>query len=138
MSLLQELKYNLGTIYSDCEDIEIANHSQYGEEFVTISEMSKPKIARNNCWIVSNEIMEQLDLSEYATIDEVDMVGAAGSLCSHYAVYLSRGTEQVVLDFTARQFDSEAPFPYVVPLDVWYGYVKHVTGRPDLVLSIGE
>lgn len=136
-SILDDIRSNLDYIMEDVENIEVANHSAVGGEWVTIADMADADIARNNCWAASNEIYENLEVEEYANIAEVDIVGVVAEGVSHYAVYLANEEEEVVLDFTARQFDPTAPFPYVVPLNVWHGYLEHMTGKP-MTVTIGD
>lgn len=137
MSLLQELKAQSEEIFADMADLDVANHSRKGDEWVRVADMADPEIARNNCWAVSNEIYENFDLTAYAPIDEVDIVGVEAPGCTHYAVYLANHEEAVVLDFTARQFSPDAPFPFILPVDKWHAYMNHVTGR-GMELVIGD
>lgn len=137
MSLLQEIKMQLEEIYADSADLDVANHSRKGGEWVKISDMADPEIARNNCWAASNEIYENFDLSAYVALEEIDIIGVEAAGCTHYAVYLADGEESVVLDFTARQFSPDAPFPFVLPVANWHAYMNHVTGR-ELSLVIGD
>lgn len=136
-SILDGIRNNIDEIMDDVSGLEVANHSSTGGEWVSIADMADADIARNNCWVVSNEVYENIELEAYASIEEVDIVGVVAEGVSHYGVYLSNGTEEVVLDFTARQFDASAPFPYVVPLNVWKGYIEHMTGK-EMEIVIGD
>jgi hypothetical protein len=137
MTLLADIKENIAFIAEDAADLDVANHSVQGAEWVKVSDMTNPDIARNNCWVTSNEIYENVELEEYANIDEVDIIGVEATGCTHYAVYVANETEQVVIDFTARQFSPDAPFPFVMPVDKWHAYMEHVTGR-ELTISFGD
>jgi hypothetical protein len=137
MSLLQDIKSHLDEILYDASDLEIANHSRHGAKWVAVSDMADPDIARNNCWVTSNEIYENIDFSEFAETDEVDIIGVEAPGCTHYAIYLANSEESIVLDFTARQFSPDAPFPFVLPVANWHAYMNHVTGR-EMVLSLGD
>lgn len=137
MSLLQELKASIEEITFDVASLEVANHSRVGGDWVTVAEMEHPDIARNNCWAVSNEVYENFDLGAYVTLENIDIIGVEAPGCTHYAVYLSDGKESVVLDFTARQFSPDAPFPFVLPVTTWHAYMNHITGR-ELTLTLGD
>lgn len=138
MGLLEEVKDNVGFILEDVANLDVANHSSVGPEWVTVADMADPAIARNNCWATSGEIYEYTSLNTFAdSVEEIDIVGVEAPGCTHYAVYLANSTEQVVIDFTVRQFSPDAPFPFVLSLDSWHAYMQHVTNR-ELVLSIGE
>lgn len=137
MSLLEKVKYNLDEISSRVAKLDVANHAQVGDEWVTVADMADPAIARNNCWATSNEIYESGHIENIVHVEEVDIVGVESPGCTHYAVYLTDGEEEVVMDFTVRQFSPDAPFPYVVPLTTWHAYMKHITGL-DMALSVGD
>lgn len=137
MTLLADIKENIAFITEDAADLDVANHSAHGAEWVKVADMIDPDIARNNCWVTSNEIYENVELEEYASIDEVDIIGVEATGCTHYAVYVANQTEQVVIDFTARQFSPDAPFPFVLPVDKWHAYMEHVTGR-ELTIAFGD
>ena len=137
MGLLEDVKANVSFILEDAADLDVANHASVGPEWVKVSDMSDPAIARNNCWAASNEIYENVALESYAAIDEVDIVGVEAEGCSHYAVYVANSEEAVVLDFTVRQFSPDAPFPFILPVNKWHAYMNHVTGR-ELTLSLGD
>lgn len=136
-SILNDIRNNIDYIVDDVAEYEVANHSSTGGEWVTVADMADADIARNNCWVTSNEIYENLDIESYADIEEVDIVGVVAEGVSHYGVYLANSEEEVVLDFTARQFDPSAPFPYVVPLKVWHAYLEHMTGK-TMEITIGD
>lgn len=138
MGLLEEVKANVAFILEDVANLDVANHSSTGPEWVTVADMADPAIARNNCWATSNEVYENTSLNTFAdNVDEVDIVGVEATGCTHYAVYVANVDEQVVVDFTARQFSPDAPFPFVLPVAKWHAYMEHVTGR-ELVLSLGD
>lgn len=136
VSLLNTVKGNIADIIDDVLFLDVANHSKVGPEWVTVQDMADSDIARNNCWAVSNEIYENIEIDGLGA-DEVDIIGAEAPGCTHYAVYLANSEEAVVMDFTARQFSAEAPFPYIVPVNVWHAYMEHLTGR-ELQLVIGD
>jgi hypothetical protein len=137
VSLLTDIKANVEFILEDSLELAVANHSSVGAEWVTVADMADSSIARNNCWATSNEVYENVELEAYAHINEVDIVGVEATGCTHYAVYVANADEAVVIDFTARQFSPDAPFPFILPVDKWHAYMQHVTGR-NLELVIGD
>lgn len=137
MGLLEDIKSNISSILDDVADLDVANHAAVGPEWVKVSDMAIPSFARNNCWAVSNEIYENVELDAYADVAELDIVGVEATGCTHYAVYAANAEEAVVIDFTVRQFSPDAPFPFVLPVDMWHAYMNHVTGR-DMKLTLGD
>jgi len=137
VSLLTDIKANVEFILEDALPIDVANHSAVGGDWVTVADMADPAIARNNCWATSNEVYQNVEWEEYGQVDEVDIVGVEATSCTHYALYLANSEESVVVDFTARQFSPDAPFPFILPVDKWHAYMEHVTGR-KLELSLGD
>lgn len=137
MSLLEDVKYNLDEISARVAKLDVANHARVGGDWVTVADMADPAIARNNCWATSNEIYESRHIENIIHVEEVDIVGVESPGCTHYAVYLTDGEEEVVVDFTVRQFSPDAPFPFVLPVATWHAYMNHVTGL-EMTLSVGE
>lgn len=127
--LLERVKEEASELLADVENLEVANHARVGGDWVSISDMANPDIARNNCWVASNELYENADFEGYFPVEEVDIVGVTCEGNSHYAVYLAGYGEEVVFDVTARQFHPEAPFPLVMPLKMWHAYIEHMVGK---------
>lgn len=137
-SLLQTFKDFALDILDDVCEIPVPNRSTIGPLELTVGDMANPTAARGNCWVTSNELYEIVAWESYATVDEVDIVGVEAKGLTHYAVYLADQDEKIVLDFTARQFSPDAPFPMIMPVATWHAYMKHVTGRNDLELVVGD
>lgn len=118
-SLLEQLMDNLDEIYCDAEEIEFLNHSDDEAEYVTIYEMKNPDLARNNCAPASHQVIEDMALYLYADFDTVTTISIDEPWIRHYAVCFTKGDEEVVLDFTARQFNPNAPLLMALPRSQW-------------------
>lgn len=136
VSLLQDVKQNVDSIVAEALPLDFVNHSSVGRKQVTIADMQDGDIARGNCWVASNEVYMNLELDIDSIVD-VDIVGAVTDGCTHFALYVSNEDEEVVIDFTARQFHADAPFPFILSLHKWHAYMEHVTGR-TLELNFGD
>jgi hypothetical protein len=112
-----------------------------GMELRTLREFSDPKIASGSCWRVTNELIESVDFSEYGYWSQPDWANAVGSATKdginieHYAAFFE--SEQMVLDYTIRQFDENLPFPLVTSFDEWSRLMRVHLG-PNVDLSTGE
>lgn len=136
MSLLQDVKRNIDSLVAEALPLSFGNHSTVGAAQVTIADMVDGDVARGNCWVATNEIYMNAEV-DIPNVETVDIIGAEAIGCTHYALYVANEDEAVVVDFTARQFHSEAPFPFVLPVDKWHAYMEHVTGR-SLELNFGD
>jgi hypothetical protein len=100
---------------------EFANHGDehtYGG-FVTLAQLADGNIARNNCYIASEEIAELLGNEAFGA-ESMHTIAVANEDIFHavLAVYVD-DEEWYVIDFTARQFDEHLPFPYIAEQSEW-------------------
>lgn len=135
--LLNRIKEDADEFMDDVLDLDVANHSRVGGDWVTVADMANPDIARNNCWAASNELYENGDFEAYFPVEEVDIVGVTCEGNNHFAVYLANQEEEIVFDVTARQFHPEAPFPLVMPLKMWHAYIEHLLGK-EMDICLGD
>jgi len=88
-------------------------------ETFTISEMNQPELADGNCYHVSQTIKQSglLEDAEIVTVEDKD----GSEIQWHVAVAVPDPLtgEDIVYDYTASQFSSEFPFPYVSYYSVW-------------------
>lgn len=108
------------------EDLtEIPDHSGLGEEddFYSLSELREtPAYLANNCYAVSSELNETLELEGY-TSDLLSVAYADGK--SHHAVSLrSEDGEEIILDHTAAQYDYSLPIPFVAERSHWESVIR--------------
>lgn len=105
------------------DDIEFANHAGVGDEWLTLSDLSEQhddaEIFRNNCDAVSYAIAE-----DSTTEDNIRIVRLDFQEGCHVATYMTANEEDYVIDWTYRQYDIEAPFPYIAPKEQWLESVQ--------------
>jgi len=118
-------------------DIQILSHSvpTLGEN-LTLKDMSDPINAQANCWAVANEIMEVSSPHDFGA-NELEIVSLQNEKDYHAALYMTIGKSEVVVDYTARQFDPNLPFPLVASLADWKTTIGNHLGH-DTALFIGE
>lgn len=117
--------------FADCAgDLFFDSDNGAHDREVSLAEMADPEVAGNNCFAASTAVWQELDddppsgyrplMIELATTNPESPVDSG----VHWAVVLQApdGAE-MVLDFTARQFDAGLPWPLVAPVDEWRGLI---------------
>lgn len=137
-TLLEQLLNNLDEIYDDAMEIEFLNHSNSDDEYLTVYDMKSPDLARNNCAPVSWQVIEDMTLNLYATFDSVETICIDEPWIRHYAVCFTRGSEEIVLDFTARQFNCNAPLLMALPRAEWEQWLLSRTLVTTILDNISE
>lgn len=104
------------------DEEEIPDHSNAGRDWVTLRDMEDPVMAGNNChaatWYVVETLVESVGTEPDEEVYTVDMV-FTNDTC-HYAVkYTTSDGDDVIIDYTARQFSEDFPFPYVAQRETW-------------------
>lgn len=118
--------YVRDTIIAELADFldeeEIENHSSNGGDWTTLRSMQDPTTAGNNChaatWYVVETVVEQIGTEPDENVDAADMVFSDGS-CHYGAQFTTSDGERVIIDYTARQFSEDFPFPYIAQRQVW-------------------
>lgn len=116
-------------VLAEYPDLQIADHSPARQDTVRLDELGEPRLALGNCWAATNEVIEEVGAAEFGAewLDEITIrrtrLGGqhvailAGDLDGHY-----------VIDYTARQFHPELPFPYVAGIEEWKDRVESSSG----------
>jgi hypothetical protein len=120
-------------VAEEYENLDIANHSDVGEEWVTLGDMADPAIARNNCYIASSEIVQNIDPAEFGAerLNVVSLTSKEANV-THGAVKATIDGKEMIFDFTARQFDPELPYPYVADHDTWQKTIEKGYGFGEM------
>ena len=108
-----------------------------GEEVVndisTISDMANPERAHNNCGFTSERAIYALSNHVLPHGLILTYTGIQTPAGNHYAVLVSEECkpkeESVIIDFTARQFDSSMPFPLIMDCWEWQVWTESHIGR---------
>lgn len=113
--------------FNSCLETEFPNHSPFcDEEFVTVEQCADSTIAANNCHIVSSVLIEEAGVGDLISLEfNNDSI--------HDAILVG----DMVFDYTTRQFNEEAAFPYTADIATWKEFIDtsahekygiHVTG----------
>lgn len=121
-------------IVSECGDLVFPSNF-IGEEPETfrLHDVMDPATARNRCSRVTEVIIDSLDFSSLSPGLTAKFTGIQSPGGNHYAILISKEGEpeenSVILDFTARQYDSEASFPLIMDCWEWQVWTESKLGR---------
>ncbi|GAA4032759.1 hypothetical protein GCM10023063_15110 [Arthrobacter methylotrophus] len=116
-------------VLAEFPDLEIIDHSPARQGTVTLQELGDPRLALGNCWAATNEVIEEVGASEFGAdwLDEITIRrNRLGG--QHIAILAGDRDGDYVIDYTARQFHPELPFPYVAGVDEWHAAVERASG----------
>lgn len=101
-------------VLEEYADLEILDHSPAGRDTVRLGELGDPNLAAGNCWAATAEIIEQVGASEFEAewLEEITIrrTRLGGQ---HVAILTGDRDGRYVIDYTARQFQPDLPFPFV-------------------------
>jgi len=97
--------------------------SNYGDDdtydkLITIAQLANGDIARNNCLIASRELVEVAEDNSFGG-ERPHLIAIANEDTYHAAIATWVENDWYVIDFTARQFDPNLPFPLVAQQWTW-------------------
>lgn len=117
-------------VLTEYGDLEIMDHSPARRETVQLAELGDPRLALGNCWAATNELIEQVGATEFGAewLDEI-MIRRKRLGGHHVALLAGDRDGTYVIDYTARQFHPEVPFPYIAPVDEWLAKVQATSGQ---------
>lgn len=116
-------------VLAEFPDLEIMDHSPARQSTVTLAELGDPRLALGNCWAATNELIEEVGAVEFGAewLDEITIRRRrAGG--QHVAILAGDRDGYYVIDYTARQFHPELPFPYVAGVEEWHAAVERASG----------
>jgi hypothetical protein len=116
-------------VLAEFPDLEIMDHSPARQGTVALGELGEPRLALGNCWAATNEIIEEVGAVEFGAewLDEIT-IRRARLGGQHVAVLAGDRDGDYVIDYTARQFHPELPFPYVAGVEEWKSAVERASG----------
>lgn len=116
-------------VLEEFPDLEFDNRSGLDGDTMMLHEMGEPLSADGNCESVSDAVIE-LGAAELGAerLDKATILDPTGGF--HCAVVAGKGDQEWVVDYTLRQFDDQADFPYVGTLDDWHAKIQSSTGLP--------
>lgn len=111
-------------------DLEIMDHSPARRHAVQLQELGDPRLALGNCWAATNELIERVGAAEFGAewVDEITI--RRTRLGGHHVAVLAGDTDGLyVIDYTARQFHPDLPFPYVAGVKEWLDKITVTSGQ---------
>lgn len=117
-------------VLAEYGDLEILDHSPVRQHTVQLQELGNPRLALGNCWAATNEVIEQVRATGLGAewVDEITIrrrrLGG-----QHVAILAGDLDGYYVIDYTARQFHPDLPFPYVAGVDEWMARVATASGQ---------
>ena len=116
-------------VLQDYADLEIMDHSPARQGTVTLEELGDPRLALGNCWAATNEVIEEAGASAFGAdwVDEITIkrrrLGG-----QHVAILVADPDGMYIVDYTARQFSPDLPFPFVAGVKDWIAAVARASG----------
>lgn len=116
-------------VLDEFPDLQFVNRSGLSGDSMMLHQMGEPLAADGNCESASDAVIA-LGAAELGAekLDKATILDPTGGF--HCAVVAGRGSEEWVVDYTLRQFDDQADFPYVGTIDDWHAKVQDATGLP--------
>ena len=116
-------------VLDEFPDLEFQNRSGLPGERMMLHMMGDPLSADGNCE-ASTDAVIGLGAAELGAdrLDKATILSPTGGF--HCAVVAGKSGSEWVVDYTMRQFDEHADFPYVGTLDDWHRKVQDATGLP--------
>lgn len=95
----------------------------------TVADMADRLKATNNCWDASEAVLKRhlTDFQVYA--ERVLVSGIQTPAGNHYAILCIKGEHEIIIDYTARQFDETVAYPLVIDAYQWQEWVESKIGR---------
>jgi hypothetical protein len=115
----EEIEIEISETLDYADELEFLNHGDDKHRgILTLGDLVKnPKHMRGNCLPVSEIIVENNQLSDDYKVNVAEIKYERGM---HAAVEIVTPDNKVfIIDYTMRQFDADAPFPYVGQKSQW-------------------
>ena len=125
--LVDQMRESIDFILIDLEGSEFANQNlQVSKPMLGIADLADGELAANNCYDASKHVINSGALSHLDDIEKTSIITVSdGDSEYHSAIYLKdKNGNEMVLDFTARQFDPGAQFPVAVTLGDWESFME--------------
>jgi hypothetical protein len=111
LEIPEDVEREIDEIFNYAHEIEFLNHGDSKDEYLTVQDIiDNNKLIRGNCLAVTHGIIENHMLNDDYEVSAATLAYEKGY---HAAVQIKHQDETMILDFTMRQFDSEAPLPYI-------------------------
>ena len=101
-------------------DLIFLNHGDYIAygEYVNLLQMADGDIAQGNCYRASCFVVDLLENEAFGG-ENMHVIAISDGEAFHAALAMSVDDNWYIVDFTARQFDENLPFPYIATQDEW-------------------
>lgn len=93
-------------------------------------DLANPKESSGRCWLetdklhallLENEVPHKIAYAENLD-DPYERYNNLGQYGNHYAIYVPE--EELIVDYTLRQFDPDCPHPFVGSKESWFKYLS--------------
>lgn len=99
----------------------------------TLKDLQNPQVAKNNCGIVSAQILAEFNFSSLIPTVTGQFTGIQTVAGNHFGILLSKSDlpeeTSVIIDFTATQFDRNASIPLIMDCWEWQIWTEDKLGR---------
>jgi hypothetical protein len=117
------------------DNIIVKNHGANFRNMpqVGLKDMPDGDIARGNCWAISQKIIDSIPAQHFnaSWLDEISITSGTRGL-GHTAILVGDKSGYYVIDYTARQFNQNLPFPMIETVDTWKEKIEQAYGTPFL------
>ncbi|MGY3380223.1 hypothetical protein ACVWYS_002180 [Arthrobacter sp. TE12231] len=116
-------------VLEEYADLEIPNHSPARQDTVRLDELGDPALALGNCWAATNELIEAAGAAG-VDVDRVDEITISRRRLGgrHVAILAADQDGMFVIDYTARQFHPDLPYPLVAGVEDWRAAITKASG----------
>lgn len=116
-------------VLEEFADLEIPDHSPARRGTVRLDELGDPSLALGNCWAATNELIEEAGSVEF-DVEWVDEITISRRRLGgqHVAILAADRDGMFIIDYTARQFHPELPYPFVAGVQEWKAAVEKASG----------
>lgn len=134
-ALLREVLELEATISKEVRNLVFpAARKEMGAAEYAVHQLADTAVARDNCHVSSEAILNGFNFAEKLTQVEAIVSGIETPAGNHVGVLLTRKTGQwsednVMIDYSARQFDPDIAFPLIMDAWEWQEWVESKLGR---------
>lgn len=118
------LEVQIQKLVDTVTDASSSIHVITGAGMRSLADMAHREVSMNQCRKVAQAVTALAVIPEAKT----SLVGVSSPRGSHYATLIAREDTEVIVDFTASQFNPRAPFPMVMDKDAWKIWVQRYLG----------
>lgn len=132
MKLAKKRRNALLVIRNHGDNIIVRNRSAgaYKQPYVNLKDMLHSDIARGNCWAITDKILSTVKKVDFEAeiLREISITTGTRGI-NHTALLVKDADITYVVDYTARQFNQNLPFPMIETIDDWKQKIEQAYGK---------